>query len=475
MKKGIKLTIGISAITLLLASLPTTVAVLVFGSDTLYKDTYLAGMKLKRDLLKETEGKRIVLIGGSSLAFGVRSPLIEKEFPEYKVVNFGLYGALGSECMLDLALPHIKKDDLVVLSFEQNAQTLSTYFSAMDMWQAIDDCKDAYWDLDESDRQAMVPASIAFAQQKLSYQLSSSAPKGDGAYAYENFNSNGDIDCDIPTGNALPHRYDPNQLIDFGLSLWEEDFIKEVNDFSKQVSAKGANTFYWFCPCNESALINPWGIDAYYQALSERLSFTILGNPHHSLFDPGYFFDSNFHLNNAGAINNTKRMVTDLKAELKIAKRTEIEEQPIPLPIVPYVDIEGDNSDLAFFNVEVDGDAATIKSLTEDGKKKESLVVPSSFEGKPITRFDVSTFQGNNAIKKLILQGNILEIADFSFTNTTGLTRIELRNPKPSTIQIGSHLLDGTNAKLYVPKESLGAYRSHYFFSAYASRIKALD
>ena len=44
-----------------------------------------------------------MLVGGSSLAFGVDSTLLEEEFPGYTVVNFGLYAALGTQMMLELS------------------------------------------------------------------------------------------------------------------------------------------------------------------------------------------------------------------------------------------------------------------------------------------------------------------------------------------------------------------------------------
>ena len=65
---------------ILLAILPFTAFVVYTEAlDDQYKNTYLAEFSNKYDRLYETEGKKIIFIGGSSLPFGLRSDLIEEE------------------------------------------------------------------------------------------------------------------------------------------------------------------------------------------------------------------------------------------------------------------------------------------------------------------------------------------------------------------------------------------------------------
>ena len=153
--------------------------------------------------------------------------------------------------------------------------------------------------------------------------------------------------------------------------------------------------------------------------------------------------------------------------------KTGIAIQEIPEAIVPE-SYEGDDSDAAFFEYDIEDNAAYVTSLSTSGRGKTSLIVPSTYQGLMVTRFDATTFQNNSDIQKVVLQQNISELADYSFSGTPRLTHIELRNPNPSSINIGAHLLDGTSADIYVPAEALGTYRSHYFFSQYAQRIKAI-
>ena len=115
-----------------------TLCLLAFGLQAQYGDTFLGELPCKVDALKKSEGKRIVVIGGSGVAFGQRSDLLEAELDGYTVVNFGMYAGLGSTVMLDLAESFIREGDIVIFSPEQSEQTLSMYFSPESMWQAAD-------------------------------------------------------------------------------------------------------------------------------------------------------------------------------------------------------------------------------------------------------------------------------------------------------------------------------------------------
>jgi hypothetical protein len=126
MKKLIRL------IALILVVLTPICAFAVYADrvDDPYGKTYLGGFDEKYLRLYNTEGKKIIFIGGSSLPFGLRSDLIEDELGgEYAVINFGLYATLGTKFMMDMARDAISEGDIVVICPELNAQTYSLYFN----------------------------------------------------------------------------------------------------------------------------------------------------------------------------------------------------------------------------------------------------------------------------------------------------------------------------------------------------------
>ena len=56
-----------------------------FGLPTQYGDTFMGELKSKYERLKETSGKRIVLVGGSGVAFDCDSALMDDFFPSYEI------------------------------------------------------------------------------------------------------------------------------------------------------------------------------------------------------------------------------------------------------------------------------------------------------------------------------------------------------------------------------------------------------
>ena len=103
-----------------------------------YSETYYGALSDLYSRLKETQGKKIVVLGNSNVAFGVDSALAERLLREggldYSVCNFGLYGSLGTKMMCELAYEEIGAGDVVIFTPELFAQSLSTYFSAEEAW-----------------------------------------------------------------------------------------------------------------------------------------------------------------------------------------------------------------------------------------------------------------------------------------------------------------------------------------------------
>ena len=122
-----------------LLAVPLVLAVWGFLLPAQYRETFPGELAVKCELLaQDAEKTRLVLVGGSAAAFGVDSALLEEQLPQYKVVNFGLYAALGTRVMLDLSEPLLREGDLVVVLPEQQQQTLSDHLGAQTLWQAAD-------------------------------------------------------------------------------------------------------------------------------------------------------------------------------------------------------------------------------------------------------------------------------------------------------------------------------------------------
>ena len=442
-----------------------------FALKPVYEETYLGEFKHKVSLLeKKSEEKRLIFVGGSAVAFGINSKLINSNLNGYNAVNFGLYASLGSRMMMDFVSNNIQDGDLVILMPEQDSQMLSLYFNGESTWQALDGDFHTLKYLSYDNYSSLIASYPKFALSKIKHNLN---PLNiDGIYKRDSFNEYGDIESSLRNANIMyPKYYDDVNRISFDTDIISSDFIDYANEFNKTVTKKGGEVFYYFPPMNEDSLIDKSysSVDDYYAYLCDELDFPIMGNPHNSLMDPLWFYDTNYHLNTSGSVVYTKQVIKDIKVLLNDSSKTEIVEPEMPAPIVDEGD--GDNSYAGYFDYEEKDNEIVLTGLKND---LEEVVLPYRINNKIVTSFSNELFKNNKSVKKITLQENITKIDDYSFAGCTNLNSIILKQTLPSKIKIGSNLLEGTNARIYVPESSLSTYLSDYSWNKYASRISSI-
>lgn len=399
-----------------------------FGLPVQFGDTFMGELKSKYERLKETSGKRIVLVGGSGVAFDCDSALMDDFFPSYEIVNFGMYAGLGTKAVMDLSENYIHEGDIVILSPEQSEQTFSDYFNGEYMWQAADGAFGMLRDLKSENFEAMLGNFPRFALEKLNYVMKGQKPQTDSTYQKKSFNTYGDIELDTCRENILPNGYDVNQKVRFTEDVVQPEFMDYMNDWAKRLEKKGAVVWYRYCPVNKLSVEDMDDLAAYDVFLRQKLDFPVIGNPENSLMEAEWFFDTNFHLNQPGKEVNTVQLIRDMKAML------------------------GD-------------DRAVTVELPEKPHRTWGDV---SAETRIWTAKDSETYQGEETI---VIPENVTQIEDYAFSNCAGLKQIVLEQKDPSKCIVGQHLLGGTGAEILVPQMSVDSYKRNYFWSVYAGRI----
>lgn len=399
-----------------------------FGLPVQFGDTFMGELKSKYERLKETSGKRIVLVGGSGVAFDCDSALMDDFFPSYEIVNFGMYAGLGTKAVMDLSENYIHEGDIVILSPEQSEQTFSDYFNGEYMWQAADGAFGMLRDLKSENFEAMLGNFPRFALEKLNYVMKGQKPQTDSIYQKKSFNTYGDIELDTCRENILPNGYDVNQKVRFTEDVVQPEFMDYMNDWAKRLEKKGAVVWYRYCPVNKLSVEDMDDLAAYDVFLRQKLDFPVIGNPENSLMEAEWFFDTNFHLNQPGKEVNTVQLIRDMKAMLGDDRSVTVE-----LPEKPH---------------RTWGDV--------------------SAETRIWTAKDSETYQGEETI---VIPENVTQIEDYAFSNCAGLKQIVLEQKDPSKCIVGQHLLDGTGAEILVPQMSVDSYKRNYFWSVYVGRI----
>lgn len=453
--------------------LPLTLALFAFALPPQYSDTFLGGFSDKLDTFKAAQGRRVILAGGSGAAFAVRSDLLEQELPGFHAVNLSMYAGLGSTVPLDAVKDGLREGDVVVFLPEMSEQTLSLYFGAEAMWQAAD----GHWDmlrwLNPEQRKAMLAQFPYFAAQKAGFYFKGTRPQGDGIYTRTSFNRWGDIESDLRSHNTMPGGYDPDQPVDFSTLQPDESFLLYLNNYAHQCEEIGARFFFAFSPAN-SAAADASGVEAFAQALKDRLDCDVLGTVEESLLEPGWFFDTNYHLNSAGAVVYTAKLASWLKSALGMETATSI-----PMPDMPTHEtetgIDGDDADASCFLYADTEDGLRITGLSPKGKEASRLTLPVKAQGKPVLGFDASVFAGNKTLKTLTIQPNIHHIPDGAFDGCTRLQEIIMRHIRPSECTVSGGLLRGTDAWILVDAEWEAAYKTDYFWAVHAARVRAIN
>ncbi len=460
-----------------------SVAVIALGASAVYDDTFVGELGEKYDRLNSVNGKKVVVIGGSSVAFGLDSGLLEREV-SMPVVNFGLYANLGTKLMLDLSRSGIGEGDIVVVAPEMNDQTLSLYFNSETTMQALDGNFHMLKYIDSENYEALAGASWGFAADKLGYLIGGSVPENEGAYSKKWFNAYGDNTYDRPynemstvTKNiTLDFMYDESD----GKTSEYEEFIDYLNEYVEFCEEKGATVYFSFPPMNKAAMTDyntEEAIYSFYDNLASALHCKIISNINDYIMDEGYFFDSEFHLNNAGVKVRTAALAKDLKRELEITDKTVIE-LPEPPGYRP-VDFVGGSDVNLYLELEAGVNGAGqavwyVTGLNAEGKKQVSITLPNNVDGIPVYGIRPEAF-ADSELRTLIIGDNIASIESSAFGGAKNLTAVYVPTANPDDIAIpnsfaGDLATNGasTSLKIYIPKDSTFNYVSHYFWADYS-------
>lgn len=449
----------------------------VFLVPDVYGETFLGALAPKLERLRETEGKRIVVVGGSSVAFGLDSELLKRE-TGYEVVNFGLYATLGTRVMLDLSRGELREGDIVILAPELDRQTLSLYFNGEAVWQAADS--------DLSILRGVHSDNYGDLAATLGGYLSAVLPRvfsGEGAispsgvYRRDSFNEYGDVIYPREY-NVMTAGYDVNQTVSLTPDLYDAEFIAYLNEYVADAEEAGATVYYTFCPVNRSALAegtDEAALAEFYRFVAESLDCPVISDPNALIMDEGYFYDTNFHLNDAGVTVRTANLIEDLRRVTGNTARLEIELPPVPeRPVLTGPDTWTENEWSELFVYEAFGDGLRITGVTEAAKSMEALEIPYKAEGKVVLVVGADVFGTCKSLKDLTVYENITLIENGAFRGADALERIHLRREEAEDLEVGAELFEGAPDTLklcFYTETSFQNFLTGYWWSVHAPRM----
>jgi hypothetical protein len=286
-------------------------------------DNYLAAVLEKDRLIRTTPSPKVILVGGSNLAFGIDSRMMEDSLG-IRIVNKGLYAQLGLRYMLAQVKPYIRPGDVVVIvpeydqfygKFSEGDNTLNTalLYAPPDR---IPDFIKSYSIVDvvfrprvENARRSFLEATADLFGAKSKYF----PPDTNPVYNRHSFDGYGDV-----VSHLRKQSMNPDSIYVKPLPPQKEfnrKAVDELNDIAAAARERGAHAYFLFPSyIDRSYVINIAAIESLRRRLTREMRVPILGTAQDFVFPARWFFDTRFHLNEIGRGVRTLKMIELLRA-----------------------------------------------------------------------------------------------------------------------------------------------------------------
>lgn len=280
-----------------------TVALLLSYFALLYLcnrcDRYLAAQLDKLELLRTTASPRLVLLGGSNLAFGIDSALLERA-AGMPVVNMGLNSGFGLKYLLDAARPHLRKGDVVLVVPEYH-NFFGSQFEGEDALLNLFLIQPEF-EIFKRLRPAMVLSDnqVIFRFKPLKYLRERGVAS---------FNRYGDEISHLGKQSVLSGEEEP-----FDTRL-NEQALDYLCGFLSECQGKGIRALFVFpCLAKTNFRVNGALIGRVESALRQRTPYLAPFRPGDFVYDDWLFYDSIYHLDAEGRRMRTEQIATIFRA-----------------------------------------------------------------------------------------------------------------------------------------------------------------
>lgn len=310
---------------LLLAGLLTAFAFVWFVPEV--NDYHLASV-LKHERLSSLKSPKIVLTGGSNLAFGIDSPMIEQA-TGLPVVNMGMDGYLGVEFLLAEVESELKPSDLVVVALEHDSYIIPPEGVPESQLAIIKANPSAFRYLTNEQRQALFKSLLLVAQakvkrlitdtgqtlQKQLMGIESASQMAEHIGRFAGFVKQGDFTSHLDV--KFPEA--PADGLDLG-SKSPQPITKLLREFNQRMRAKGVRVLFSYPPVAQQYFTrHSAAISAIHAGLSADAQVFAPTAPSEFVYPEEQFFDTVYHVTRRGREARTRRLLQDIQLLLKSA------------------------------------------------------------------------------------------------------------------------------------------------------------
>lgn len=299
------------------ALIALTIAAIFIATPPDEKHLYQASL-LKSALLRDTPSPRIIIVGGSNVAFGIDSELMEQELG-IPVINDGLHVALGIAPLNEIK-HDLRSGDIVIISLEYYNFTDEASFYGQPQYLAdwVEFSPERIWYLHDPYKQ-MPSIFTMMLERKVNRQLNYylygfSYEAGRNFYSGDLFNEHGDFIGHLGE-NANKHFEIADSV--YPINLIEDAYVF-LEDFNQFALSKGATVFYE-AQAHRQTNCERTGkkhLDRFFNRLKTKTTIPLLTNLDQLCLPDEYFYDTPYHLNAVGRQIRTERLIESLKIAL---------------------------------------------------------------------------------------------------------------------------------------------------------------
>lgn len=250
----------------------------------------------------------IVLLGGSNVAFGYDSSIIADSLCR-RVINAGLHAGLGMKYIIDDCFPHLRKDDLLVLSLEYGH-----YYGELAWGQS--QIADMYYlngfsypgNMTIEQFRSILNNTPAFVRSKIEYALAVAAHRErDPVYRRSSFNEYGDA-CAHWT-NDRPHGFTSFAGVELDIDGFNEKAFGMLIDKLNELKHRGVKILFFPPSFEKNSFTTYEKRIAYIGDRMAEAGYPFVSAPKDEVMTREYFYDTAYHLNHDGAIMHTLHLI----------------------------------------------------------------------------------------------------------------------------------------------------------------------
>ncbi len=281
------------------------------------KAFYDKEMKLK----SIADAKKIIFIGGSNLAFGLHSDMVQKAYPDYQVINMGLNAGVGLKTMIDQVQPYVGKDDIVIITPEYEQFSNLFFGNSADLYLEVLIDQPRFIKLMsihsvpsilEAFPSALQIRAIAMLQKALGKDAPPSVYKRDAFNQFGDVNSHTEVDST---------KLDPREYADVS--------YKDTKFRNKEAAIAYIKGFRDYCSGKEARMYigYPVFLHSIYQRSTKEINsiheaitaagIDVLYSPAQSVYADTLFLDTTYHLLYRGSAIRTADLVGYMQAGIR--------------------------------------------------------------------------------------------------------------------------------------------------------------